>query len=480
MTARGEVALAYHRATEHNAERLRRHRSTLDRENRPHPFKRYAGLDVIPLPTSLGADDWLVRTLYFAAGCIRTVGGTPFFRAAPSAGALYPIEVYVVCGELSGLPAGVYHFAPGAYGLHPLRDGDHRGALAAAAADSDIASSPASLVLCGIPWRTTWKYGARGYRHLFWDAGTILANVLALEPAARLLMGFVDDEVAALVDVRAPHEFPLAVVPLRPGDGTGSPAVAEGSVPLLNLEVVPISKSPIELPEITRVHAAGDLAHADEVQTWRRSAASAGVGRASVPADAVALGDVEDLILRKGSTRRFRRERVGLDVFGRVLPWAASAVPMDAVVAGDTLLHELVAVHDVDRLEPGIGVLRDAHLDVVRHGDVRDEVRHLCLDQPLGGDGAYTVFPAAPLDRVLGALGDRGYRAAQLEAGIVAGRLHLGAFALGVGASGLTFFDDEVRTFFDTDSSPMIATAVGVPDYGSRPGRRSADMPWPR
>jgi SagB-type dehydrogenase family enzyme len=117
----------------------------------------------------------------------RLVGGRPtFLRAAASAGALYPVEVYVVCGDLAGLPAGVYHFNPVEFALRRLRDGDHRPFLALAAADGAIERASTTLVLSGISWRTTWKYGERGYRHLFWDAG---ADELRIHLAPMLLGG---------------------------------------------------------------------------------------------------------------------------------------------------------------------------------------------------------------------------------------------------------------------------------------------------
>ena len=69
-------------------------------------------------------------------------------------------------------------------------------------------------------------------------------------------------------------------------------------------------------------------------------------------------------------------------------------------------------------------------------------------------------------------LGARGYRAAQLEAGIVAGRLQLAAFALGLGGTGLTFFDDPVSQFFGTGDACLLVSSIGVPAYRSKPGGR--------
>src|SRR5690606_19382950 len=121
---------------------------------------------------------------------------------------------------------------------------------------------------------------------------------------------------------------------------------------------------------------------------------------------------------------------------------ATRTVPLDAAPAG-TLLEHLVNVHDVDGVEPG-GYRHTAagtwEVHVTRE-DARRAGRRLCLDQPLGGDSAYTVFQAARLDPLLATLGGRGYRAAHLEAGIVAGRLALAAVTLGGGATGLTFYD---------------------------------------
>jgi len=146
-------------------------------------------------------------------------------------------------------------------------------------------------------------------------------------------------------------------------------------------------------------------------------------------------------------------------------------VPGDVANDNDaTLLQHFVAVHDVEGVASGAYRLRGDLLEHGREGQPRDVAAHLCFDQPLGGDSAYTVFHAAHLDAVLGTLGSRGYRAAQLEAGIAAGRLALGAFALGYGATGLTFYDAAVSQHFGTRAACMLATSVGVPAYLNAPG----------
>ena len=108
----------------------------------------------------------------------------------------------------------------------------------------------------------------------------------------------------------------------------------------------------------------------------------------------------------------------------------------------------------------------------LRRGSFRARAGYLCLEQALGARAAATVFFLADLEQALAGLGNRGYRAAQLEAGIRAGKLYLGAYAQGLGATGLTFYDDEVTGFLapGTAKGPMLCVAIGID--ARRPGLR--------
>jgi hypothetical protein len=167
--------LEFHRRSNHSYASVRRRSLGLDWANRPHPFKEYADLPSITLPAPRQAPplveagrldlDALAHILYYSAGVtrVRESNGDRFsFRAYASAGALYPIEVYVVAGELDGLAAGVYHYHPGEHTLGRLRPGDLRGHLVAATGnDPAVAGAVAAVVITGIYWRTMWKYEAR-------------------------------------------------------------------------------------------------------------------------------------------------------------------------------------------------------------------------------------------------------------------------------------------------------------------------------
>lgn len=440
----GEAARIYHHLTSHappnrfrvDDERLVAGYRPMDPTRRPPQFKRY-GEPSLPIE-----DERLSRLLFYTAGVMRYAdlpsGERVYFRAAGSAGNLSPLEVYVVD------TGRVCHYEPI----------DH--ALTEVAAGVD--PSARALIVTGVPWRTGWKYTERGYRHLYWDCGTMLANLIALEPDARLRLGFVDDEVAALVGADGVHEFVLAVVELT---DSALPPTPTGHV----ARPGELAADSIEFPLITATQRAGVLDSEDEVAAWQ--------GADPHPTPRREQWErIEEVIRRRGSTRQFaaRSDVARRELLEFSFVMATEPIAGDFVPAGGTLLEHHVALHAIDGYEPGAYLWSGAGFTLTKPGDLRVMARRLTLDQELGGQGAYTTFHCADLDGVLSRLGTRGYRCAQLEAGIVEGRLHLGAFGLGYGASGLTFFDEAVREFFATRAYPMLVTAVGTPAYRSKEG----------
>jgi len=108
---------------------------------------------------------------------------------------------------------------------------------------------------------------------------------------------------------------------------------------------------------------------------------------------------------------------------------------------------------------------------LLKPGDFRGEAGYLCLEQQLGADCSALIVYMADLERVLEGLGNRGYRDAHLEAGILAGRAYLASYALDRGATGLTFYDDDTTKFFSAHAagkSPLLMVAIGVPHSGMK------------
>ena len=116
----------------------------------------------------------LSQLLWAAQGITSPEGG----RTAPSAGALYPLEVHVVAGQVADLPAGVYRYRPSNHTLIRVREGDQRSPLARAAHGQDwVSRAPAILVIGAVYERTTVKYGARGRGYVLMEAGHAAQNV---------------------------------------------------------------------------------------------------------------------------------------------------------------------------------------------------------------------------------------------------------------------------------------------------------------
>lgn len=139
-------------------------------------------------------------------------------RTAPSAGALYPLNLYLVAGNVTGLGSGVYRYEPERHRLSRVSAGDRRAELARAALEQTwIARAPAVLVFGAIESRTTQKYGSRGIGYIYIEVGHAAQNVFlqaeALGLGAAVVGAFADGPVADLLGTGR-QERPLYLMPV--------------------------------------------------------------------------------------------------------------------------------------------------------------------------------------------------------------------------------------------------------------------------
>jgi SagB-type dehydrogenase family enzyme len=517
-----EIASNYHETTKHSYSSVRTNPHFLDFDNQPLPFKIYPKLEPsrlpaevrqtgvaalsaiaesVPVQVNVAPDlEGVAQLLYLSAGITRQrkySGGEIYFRAAACTGALYEVELYLICGNLTNLPAGVYHFAPAEFGLRKLRTGDYRGVLVeAAGGESAIAQAPLIIVCTGTYWRNAWKYQARTYRHFGWDNGTLLANLLAVATAfglpAKVVCGFVDATVNGLLDVDPQREVAFSLVAIGHDSGPLTQAQSAPSVLLeiapLGHETVPLSRSEIDYPLMCEMHAASSLDSAEEVVAWRDTqldqtatpdvalpAGSIPVGPApvgSIPLEPLSDAEmprdpIEQVILRRGSSRRFARTPINFEQLSTMLDRATRGIPADFLNPFGTQLNQLyLIVHAVEGLASGAYVFhRDRQvLECLKQGNFRDQAGYLGLEQQLPADAAVDIFFLADLRLIFNRFGNRGYRAVQFEAGILGGKLYLAAYAQHLGATGLTFYDDDVIRFFSPHAegkSAIFLVALG-------------------
>lgn len=142
----------------------------------------------------------------------------PGYRTAPSAGALYPLEVYILSGNVEDLPAGVYKYRPLTHDLVKVASGDMRNEMSDAALSQDsVKEAAAVIVITGIFKRTTVKYGDRGIQYVHMEVGSVAQNVYlqaeSLQLGTVFIGAFYDDEVKRILNLES-EEQPLCLMPV--------------------------------------------------------------------------------------------------------------------------------------------------------------------------------------------------------------------------------------------------------------------------
>ncbi|MFB0561268.1 MAG: SagB/ThcOx family dehydrogenase [Candidatus Lokiarchaeia archaeon] len=219
----------FQQETKYTPERLRDH--FLDWSRRPEPFKNHESpIAIIPLPEpeiTGGPNLWTVlntrrsrrayeveqpikletlSVLLWATQGVTAIYGDIFFRTAPSAGGLYPVETYLNIRLVDGLESGIYHFRPHAFDLELLKKGDYSRELAEAALGQGmIMNAQVTFVWSAIVERSKWKYRQRAYRYIYLDAGHIAQNLYLAGEALGLgvcaIGALFDDQVHRLIGV---------------------------------------------------------------------------------------------------------------------------------------------------------------------------------------------------------------------------------------------------------------------------------------
>jgi SagB-type dehydrogenase family enzyme len=156
----------------------------------------------------------LAQLLWAAQGTTGPGG----LRTAPSAGALYPLEIYVVVGDVARLPSGTYKYDPDRHALEPVADGDRRPALSAAALGQPCVEAGAVVIAFAADYRiTTAKYGSRGVRYVLMEAGHAAQNVYLQAAALGLgtvVVGAFDDREVHKILSMGSSEDPLCLMPV--------------------------------------------------------------------------------------------------------------------------------------------------------------------------------------------------------------------------------------------------------------------------
>ena len=391
----------------------------------------------------------LARLLYFCNGATGRVsdGMTRFdLRAAPSAGALYAGEVYVVVDRVTGLTPGIYAYSVPEHALVRLRAGAFTHDVhAAVERPGALRGAAVYVLLSNVFGRYTSRYANRGYRYALIDTGHIGENLRLAATSAGLSEAtewrFHDTALDRLLQIDGREEAVCAVHALGRG-AVDSPTSSSERRRLIEVQYVR-GEAPLDGGDLlTRYHAATRLVPGAE-QHAAKTQHEGTKFELAVPASDAALRSrtsVETSIRKRRSPDRFVERPIERGELEFVAALARGTGALRRTSGVD--LH--VVVHRVRDLEPGLyGFNAGGRLERVRSGNLRDSLVRACRGQKNAGRAAAGFAVSGRLDARTSALGDRGYRDLLLDAGAIGQRVYLAAEAQGLAARNLAAFTDK-------------------------------------
>ncbi|NJK38495.1 MAG: SagB/ThcOx family dehydrogenase [Oscillatoriales cyanobacterium RM1_1_9] len=415
-----------------------------------------------------------------------------YLRAAPSAGALYPAEVYIVSRGTQFLPPGLYNYQAQNHSLLQFWQDQVWSELKSACFWHPVLEQTyLTIIVTAVFYRSAWRYQDRAYRRIFLDTGHLLGN---FELAAainnyrpHLIGGFADPAINQMLYLDPSLEGAIAVLPLAdlynleqnlPPCRTALPSDTQAADPdIPDGELLSYLHQATQLGQDTSGDQGWKLPDqgsaledkynfpfCTKVSTvtasidWRRN-----------------LEGLDATLLRRRSTRSYSGQNLKIEELLALLDFTYQ--PDHYILQGLdrspdyfdlSLLETFIAVSGVEGLEEGCYYYapKAQELRQIRFKNFRRELHFLCLKQDLGRDAAAVLFHTADLKKAVKQYGDRAYRYLHMDAGHLGQRLNLAAFYLRLGVSGIAgFFDDQVNEVLGIppDEAVIYITTLGRP-----------------
>lgn len=500
------IAQHYHERTKYAPETIASKGRAPDWDHPPIPFKDYKIGTQIDLKAFLDepsagdreAQQWhrLSQLLHYTYGLTAKVslGGDKniYLRTAPSAGGLYPAEVYLVSRGTALLAPGLYHYQPKTHALVHFWDDHVWGGLQGGCFwHPALDNVPLAMVVTATFFRSAWRYQDRAYRRICLDIGHLLGNVemagALTDYRPHLIGGFADEAVDELLYLNREQEGAIAVVALAD--------LLDVQQNLPRFRTALASTTQHEYPEVADgellpyFHQATQISQEAPPDTqWRLDPEAEArkdkynfpfctkVSSVSAPIDwGAERSGLDQTLLRRRSTRSYSGADLSLEELLALLDFTYQPEPYrDQDFDGEPdyfatqRIETFVAVSGVTDLEEGCYYYapKAQELRQIRFKNFRRELHFLCLGQELGRDAAAVVFHTADLRQAVSEYGDRAYRYLHMDAGHLGQRLNLAAIYLGLGVSGVGgFFDDQVNEVLGIpeDEAALYVTTLGRP-----------------
>lgn len=505
---RQSIAQHYHERTKYDPQTIASKNKGLNWSKQPVPFKEYKIGSTVDLKPYIqekaeafvdkpDAQWWhrLSRLLFCSYGLtakMPSMGNTVYLRAAPSAGGLYPAEMYVVSRGTALLPPGVYNYQCRTHSLIAYWESDVWQKLQEACLwHPTLQKTQLAIIITAVFYRSAWRYEDRAYRRICLDTGHLLGNIelagAMTQYRPHLIGGFVDQAVNELLYIDSQQESAIAVLPLAdlvdikqniPTGQTASPSATETNYPhipdgkLLKYfhdctQIPPGTTGKLTSPEVKQEKSLEDKYNFPFCEKISTVSQSIHWGEK--------LEGLEVTIFKRRSTRAYSGDDLTFDELKALLDF--SYQPQHYVDQGFdhstdyfdlNLIETFIAVSGVEGLEAGCYYYapKAQELRQIRFKNFRKELHFLCLGQELGRDAAAVVFHTADLKSAVGQYGDRVYRYLHMDAGHLGQRLNLAAIRLGLGVSGIGgFFDEQVNEVLGipADEVVLYMTTLGRP-----------------
>ncbi len=510
------IAQHYHERTKYYPETIAAKNKVLDWQNQPVPYKEYkigTNIDLKPylkensqaFPDEPGKTLWRLSQLLFCSygltARMPTLMGPPvYLRSAPSAGGLYPAEVYLVCRGIPALPTGLYNYQSRSHSLVHFWEGEVWSVLQDACFWHPVLGiTDLAIVITSVFYRSAWRYEDRAYRRIFLDSGHLLGNIeLAsafTDYRPHLIGGFADEMVNDLLYLDSDSEAAIAVVPLADHRN-----VRQQLPPAPTILASTMLMDYPEIPEGELLGYLHQVTQIDQMRNWdveserfkikeqeqyndkynfpfctKVSTATTPINWTGKASEGFPLQPLENTIIKRRSTRAYNGANLTLDELKAVLDFTYQPQHYDDQGLNGSpdyfdlsLIETFIAVSGVTDLEEGCYYYapKAQELRQIRFKNFRRELHYLCLGQELGRDAAVVLFHTADLNKAVDKVGDRVYRYLHMDAGHLGQRLNLAAIYLGLGVSGIGgFFDDQVNEVLGipTDEAVLYITTLGRP-----------------
>lgn len=501
------IAQHYHERTKYDPQTIAARSKQLDWEQQPVPFKEYkigAVVDLKPylrgssegVETDPEVNWWqrLSRLLLCSYGLtakMPTMMGSPLYlRAAPSAGGLYPAEVYLISRGTALLPAGLYNYQVRTHSLLHFWDSQVWSSLQAACFwHPALEETKLAIATTAVFFRSAWRYEDRAYRRIFLDTGHLLGNMelaCALNDyRPHLIGGFADEAVNQLLYLNSEQEGAIAIAAIAdlleieqnlPKARTALPGSTKTDYPHLpDGQLLAYLHQATLIDSDTSGRAGWKLEETEEELEDKYNfpfCTKVSTVTPSIPWGAN-LETLESTILKRRSTRAYTGADLSLGELLALLDFTYQShhyIDQGLDNSPDyfdlSLIETFIAVSGVTGLEEGCYYYapKAQELRQIRFKNFRRELHFLCLGQDLGRDAAAVLFHTADLKKAVAKYGDRAYRYLHLDAGHLGQRLNLAAINLRLGVSGIGgFFDDHVNEVLGipADEAVLYITTLG-------------------